>query len=63
MTFGPRGSPASGVRTVRNQQKGKAMEKDTVGQQNSEATEIYDEDHSTGQPVVWTCTRWSSNWT
>jgi non-heme chloroperoxidase len=24
----------------------------TVGQQNSEAIEIYDKDHGTGQPVV-----------
>ena len=39
------------------------MRKVTVGQQNSEAIEIYDEDHSTGQPVVWTCARWSSTWT
>jgi hypothetical protein len=39
------------------------MRKVTVGQQNFEAIEIYDEDHSTGQPVVWICTRWSSTWT
>lgn len=28
------------------------MGKITVGQQNSEAIEIYDKDHGTGQPVV-----------
>jgi hypothetical protein len=33
-------------------QEGKAMGKITVGQQNSEAIEIYDKDHGTGQPVV-----------
>jgi non-heme chloroperoxidase len=34
------------------QQEGKAMGKITVGQQNSEAIEIYYKDHGTGQPVV-----------
>jgi non-heme chloroperoxidase len=34
------------------QPEGKAMGKITVGQQNSEAIEIYYKDHGTGQPVV-----------
>jgi pimeloyl-ACP methyl ester carboxylesterase len=34
------------------QQEGKAMVKITVGRQNSEAIEIYYEDHGTAQPVV-----------
>jgi non-heme chloroperoxidase len=34
------------------QQEGKALGKITVGQQDSEAIEIYYEDHGTGQPVV-----------
>ena len=33
------------------QQEGKAMGRITAGQQNSEAIEIYDKDHGTGQPV------------
>src|SRR5260370_336853 len=35
-----------------NQQKGKAMAKITVGQQNSDSIDIYYEDHGSGQPVV-----------
>jgi non-heme chloroperoxidase len=34
------------------QQEGKALGKITVGQQDSEAIEIYYEDHGTGQPVM-----------
>jgi hypothetical protein len=43
------GRHAEGLST---QQEGKAMGKIVVGQQNSEAIEIYYEDHGTGQPVV-----------